>query len=95
MNQSNHDNIGIDHSFSVFSLGLVIGAVGALLLGTREGRKLTREILNTLPEVKIGDTLEEAKETVENIKEKIEEVVTPPPPPPLPKWPTTSPQYFS
>lgn len=92
MNQPKNENIGIDHSFSVFSLGLVIGAVGALLLGTKEGRKLTKEILSTLPEIKLSDTLEEAKEAVENVKEKIEETISPPP---LPKWPTTSPQYFS
>jgi hypothetical protein len=39
-----------DHSFSAFAMGATIGVVTALLLGTDEGRKLLKKILDTIPE---------------------------------------------
>jgi len=97
MTQSNSETIKLDHSFSVFALGLVVGAVGALLLGTKEGRKFSEELLKSLPDLKIkkDDLLEEAKETLQETGEKIEKIVSPPP---LPNWPSSShsrPQYFT
>lgn len=35
---------------SGFMFGLTLGVLGALLLGTKEGRKITKEFLNSLPE---------------------------------------------
>jgi len=41
-NQDNHNNS--------FLFGLTVGVLGSLLLGTDEGRKLMREIMDSLPE---------------------------------------------
>jgi len=80
----------MDHSFSVFALGLVVGAVSALLLGTKKGRALSQEILNSLPDINF-DQIKPQKEVKKEIK-------TPSSPPPIPNWPSapsSSPQYFS
>lgn len=39
-----------DHHFSSFAMGVSLGVVAALLFGTEEGRKLVKEVLNTIPE---------------------------------------------
>lgn len=39
-----------DHSFNSFMFGLTLGVLGALLLGTEEGRKLTKQAIDALPE---------------------------------------------
>ena len=35
---------------TTFMFGLTLGVLGALLLGTEEGRKATRDLLDSLPE---------------------------------------------
>lgn len=39
-----------DHHFSSFAMGATIGVIAALLFGTEEGRKVVKEVLNTIPE---------------------------------------------
>ncbi len=45
-----HNQTVIDNSFSTFMFGLTIGVVGAMLLGTEEGRQVTRKLLKSLSE---------------------------------------------
>lgn len=56
MNQSDNHQ---DHGFSSFSIGLTLGVVAALIIGTEEGRKIAKELYNSLPEKykKIPETL--------------------------------------
>ncbi len=42
------DQTPVDGSFSTFMFGLTLGIAGALLLGTEEGRKTTRQLLKSL-----------------------------------------------
>jgi hypothetical protein len=39
-----------DHHFSSFAMGATIGVLAALLFGTEEGRKVVKEVLDTIPE---------------------------------------------
>lgn len=39
-----------DHGLSGFMFGLTLGALGAFLFGTEEGRSLTKKALDALPE---------------------------------------------
>ena len=39
-----------DHHDNSFLFGLTVGVLGALLLGTDEGKKLMKEIMDSLPE---------------------------------------------
>ncbi len=50
MTNSNADTPVFDHSFSTFMAGLTIGVASALLLGTKEGRRLCQTMLNSLTE---------------------------------------------
>lgn len=54
----------VDSSFSTFMFGLTLGVIGTLLLGTDEGRKISRQILNAVSEgvEKNAPLLEDAKE---------------------------------
>lgn len=85
-----------DHSFSVFALGLTLGVVGAMLLGTKEGRKVSREILDTLASSKLAeDIVANSKTVVRNAVDKLEETeVFSPPISPKPQGPLLQPQYF-
>jgi hypothetical protein len=49
MNQTPSKN-SPDHGFNGFMFGLTLGVLGALLLGTEEGRKITKQALDALPE---------------------------------------------
>lgn len=40
----------VDHSFSALMLGVVIGAAGAFLLGTTEGKKILQKAIDSLPD---------------------------------------------
>ncbi|OGD75026.1 hypothetical protein A3A84_02955 [Candidatus Collierbacteria bacterium RIFCSPLOWO2_01_FULL_50_23] len=53
----------VDGPFSTFMFGLTLGIAGALLLGTEEGRKASKQILNSLSEglEKNKDLFAEAK----------------------------------
>jgi hypothetical protein len=50
MNSSNHSKPIIDNSFSAFVAGLTVGIAGVLLLGTKEGKKITQKALKSIPE---------------------------------------------
>lgn len=52
-----------DNSLSTFMFGLTVGIVGALLLGTKEGQKITKQLLSTVSEGidSNSDLLENAK----------------------------------
>jgi len=50
MTASKKDIPVFDHSFSTFMAGLTIGVAGALLLGTKEGRRLSEKMLSSLTE---------------------------------------------
>jgi len=39
-----------EHHFSSFAMGATIGVIAALLFGTDEGRKIVKEVLDTIPE---------------------------------------------
>lgn len=47
MNPTNRSN---DNHFSSFAVGVSLGVVSALMLGTEEGRKILKEILDAIPE---------------------------------------------
>ncbi len=40
----------VDHSFSALMLGVVIGATGAFLLGTTEGKRILQKAIDSLPD---------------------------------------------
>jgi len=49
MNHSNKkDQSVLDNSFSVLILGITLGALGAILLGTQEGREFTKKTLDSI-----------------------------------------------
>lgn len=87
-----------DNSFSTFMFGLTLGIVGTVLLGTEEGRKVSRKLLQSAGETleKNEDLFQEAKDvasqTVHEIKNQFGE--PPPPPPPLTNRPRPTPNYF-
>ncbi len=39
-----------DHGMTSFMFGLTLGVLGALLLGTEEGRKITKQALDAIPD---------------------------------------------
>jgi len=104
MNHSSKSNQPVfDHSFSAFMLGLTLGALGVVLLGTQEGRDFARKTLNSL-----SDNLDIDPNIVEKMKSSIksESKIShpkdrtsisdssqepPPPPPPVSHQP---PRYF-
>ncbi len=98
-----------DGSFGSFMFGLTLGVVSALLLGTEEGRKTARKLLNSMSEglEKNEDLFREAKDTVSQIGSHVAPPVEslsdqstgfnefPPPPPPLTNRPARTPTYFT
>ncbi len=68
--------ITLDHSFSILSLGITIGAIGALLLGTKEGRKIAHDVLDTINESGLtGKISSEAQKTVKQTAAKVREEI--------------------
>lgn len=100
MTHIKENNPVFDHSFSVFALGLTLGIVGAMLLGTEEGRKVSQEILDAVSKSKLKeDLIDKSKSAAENVVDKIEDAITGIVPnphsfPPLPHRPLSEPQYF-
>lgn len=99
----------IDSSFSTFMFGLTIGVVGSLLLGTEEGRKITKKILHSVAEgiEENEDFFIEAKKIARDTFEQIETKFktpdyfpnqtseeAPPPPPPLTHRSKPTPTFF-
>lgn len=107
MNHSNKPDQPIfDHSFSAFMLGLTFGALGAVLLGTQEGRDFTQKTINSLSNNlgKDSDLVKKMKSSIKldrpETKKVISEDKTPPPssfqepPPPPPPSSNHPPRYF-
>ena len=67
----------VDSSFSHFMLGLTIGIVGALLLGTEDGRKASRKMLDSIADSldQNDNLLKEAKNLVIGTHKHFEEKV--------------------
>jgi hypothetical protein len=65
MNPKKHE----DHNFSSFATGVSIGVVAALLFGTEEGRKLVKNILDSIPEKykKVPEALSPSKIDYQNV----------------------------
>ena len=81
----------LDHSFSVFTLGLTLGAVGALILSTKEGRQIAKNLADAVSELKLNEkAVTKAQEIVEEVKQTVKNDV--PPLPPL--RPTPTDRYF-
>jgi len=90
-----------DNSFSTFMFGLTLGIVGAVLLGTEDGRKVSRKLLSSLSSglEKNEDLFQEAKNVASQAVKEIENQFTQPqsylpdqptssyePPPPPPPY---------
>ncbi|MEK7524814.1 MAG: hypothetical protein AAB548_00385 [Patescibacteria group bacterium] len=93
-----------DSSFSSFMFGLTLGVIGALLLGTEEGRKTARKLLNSdlFQEVKTiaGQAVSQIGSQVKPPTASLPDQPTgfnefPPPPPPLTNRPARTPSYFT
>lgn len=86
-----------DSSFGSFMFGLTLGVIGALLLGTEEGRKTARKLLNSLSEglEKNEDLLQEAKNVAGQAIRSYLPDESPPPSPPLTNRPARTPTYFT
>ncbi|MFZ2202204.1 MAG: hypothetical protein WAV56_02295 [Microgenomates group bacterium] len=91
-------------SFDSFMFGLTIGIAGALLLGTEEGRKTARKLLNSdlFQEVKTvaGQAVNQIGSQIRPPTENLPDQPTgfneyPPPPPPLTNRPARTPTYFT
>lgn len=104
MNHSNKSNQPIfDHSFSAFMLGLTLGALGIVLLGTQEGRDFARKTLSSLSDnldidpnfVKKMKSSIKPESKIPHLKDKTSinnsSQELPPPPPPVSHQP---PRYF-
>lgn len=89
----------VDNSFSTFMFGLTLGIVGTILLGTEEGRKVSRKLLQSAEETleKNEGLFQEAKNVASQAVHEIENQFRRPqpylpdqptakyePPPPLP-----------
>ena len=71
----------LDHSFSVFTLGLTLGAVGALILSTKEGRQIAKNISEAISELKLNEKVAtKAEEIIEEVKTTVKGEVPPLPP---------------
>lgn len=99
----------MDSSFSTFMFGLTVGIVGSLLLGTEDGRKVTRKILHSVAEgiEENEDFFRQAKNIARDTFEQIETKFKtpdyypnqtseeiPPPPPPLTSRGKPTPTFF-
>lgn len=69
-----------DSSFGSFMFGLTLGVIGALLLGTEEGRKTARKLLNSMSEglEKNEDLLQEVKTIASQAVSQIGSQIKPP-----------------
>jgi len=104
MTQSNQSKPILDNSFSAFIAGLTVGIAGALLLGTEEGKKISKKALDSIPE-DITKLFSETKpEPVSPPPQVTPSPNTfasneaPPPPPPLPPvkpFPKTTDNFFT
>lgn len=74
-----------DNSFSTFMLGLTVGVAGALLLGTEEGRQISRRILDSLS-TQTKDLLEPSEPDLTGQTDTL--------PPPFFNRPSSKPTYF-
>ncbi|MBU1200290.1 hypothetical protein KJ953_02005 [Patescibacteria group bacterium] len=94
MTQFDHPKPVLDNSFSAFIAGLTVGIAGALLLGTEEGKKITKKALDSIPE---DLTKLFAPKTTDEPSPPQVIPEPPPPPPPLPAKPfhKPSPTFFS
>lgn len=63
-----------DNSFSTFMFGMTLGIVGTILLGTEEGRKVSRKLLQSAGETleKNEDLFQEAKNVASQAVHEIE-----------------------
>jgi len=92
MTHPKQDKPVIDHSFSAFLMGLTVGIAGALLLGTKDGRKLTEKVIKNLPKTGLNlDRLTNHYQENKSPKSTPPPVIPPPddhfpqePPPPPP-----------
>lgn len=93
MNQTASKPQNNDHGMSSFMFGLTLGVLGAFLLGTEEGRKITKQAIDALPD-SFKKLPFEPKENVKdfappiNTPEETQHHVfstqeAPPPPPPV------------
>lgn len=92
-----------DHSFSSFVLGISLGVLGAVLLGTQEGKDFIQKTLNSLsgdsntsPDFikKIKSPVNpQTKKTLPKNEVSLEDSSQEPPPPPPPVI-NRSPRYF-
>ncbi len=93
MNQKQSKPSQPDHGFNSFMFGLTLGVLGALLLGTEEGRKITKQALDAIPENFKKLSHPEPKENVPDFSPPLRspeetphhvfaEREAPPPPPP-------------
>ena len=92
MNQTASKPNSEDHGFGGFMFGLTLGVLGALLLGTEEGRKITRSAIDALPDSlkklptepkeHIRDFAPPMNSPMETPHHAFAEVESPPPPPP-------------
>jgi len=64
----------VENSFSTFMFGLTLGIVGTILLGTEEGRKVSRKLLQSAGETleKNEDLFQEAKNVASQAVHEIE-----------------------
>ena len=69
-----------DNSLGSFMFGLTIGVLGALLLGTEDGRKTAKKLLHSMSEglEKNEDLFQEAKDIVSHTVSQIGSHVPPP-----------------
>lgn len=74
-----------DGPFSNFMLGLTVGVVGALLLGTEEGRQISRKMLDSLSD-QTKDLLEPSEPNLTGETDAL--------PPPFFNRPSSKPTYF-
>lgn len=71
---------GAESNFGSFMFGLTLGVVGALLLGTEEGRKTARKLLNSMSEglEKNEDLIQEVKTIAGQAVNQITSQIEPP-----------------
>jgi uncharacterized membrane protein YebE (DUF533 family) len=85
MNSKDHKVIYRDSTLSSFVTGAVIGATAALMLGTKDGRKLTQKLQKSLSKLaqdfkpQIDELAQKASETVSTIKTRTQGLTPLPP----------------
>ncbi len=81
MNPPQNHPATIDNSFSTFMFGITLGVIGSLMLGTQEGRKITRQVLHSISTgiEENEDLFTEAKDIARNAFHEIESQFKTPP----------------